>query len=187
MEEREAALAQREKGGSPLQSSSSGEDNTEPTYLVSVAEGLVVTQQESGRPADTVMERAGDRDAEQKWMIERGDEPDTVALKNVANNKYLTGKGEHYGKVTTGEKQWWKLEHDGDAVRPPGAYRLSLVGSPNVFLRHINGSPKVAMHTWSVCHPEFDVVNLESSAEYSPTAIARPVRNMVLERHINQF
>lgn len=136
--------------------SSSGGDSTQAIYLVSVAEGLVLTQQESGRPTDTVMERAGDRDAEQKWTVEHGDEPCTVALKNVANNKYLTGKAEHYGKVTTDERQWWKLEHDGDAVRPPGAYRLSPVGSPNVFLRHINGSPKVAMHTWSVCYPNLN-------------------------------
>lgn len=154
LEEREAILADRETGGSIVQISSSGKESTEPTYLVSVAKGLVVTHQQSGRPSDTVMERVGDRDEEQNWIVEGGDEPDTIALKNVANNKYLTGEGKHYGKVTTADdKRLWRLEHDGDAVRPPGAYRLSLVGSPKVFLRHINGSPKVAMHEWTVFYP----------------------------------
>ena len=176
----EATLGQKEKNSSSAQSSTPKGDSTEPIYLVSVAEGLAVTQQESGRPTDTVMERVGDRDAEQKWIVERGDEPDTIALKSVANNKYLTGEGKHYGDVTTGDKQLWKLEHDGDEVRPPGAYRLSLVGSPKrVFLRHINGSIKVAMHDWSVCYSKFTTKISELDTEHSYTAIERTLRDMV--------
>lgn len=126
-------------------------------YLASVSNGHVLAHQENGRPSGVVVENKGDRSDEQKWNVEYGDEPDTIALKCAANDKYLhCFEGKSWGKVGTGEKQWWKISnHD---VSAPGACRIGPVDFPDVFLNHHSGNTvrrgaagaKVHMYKWEV-------------------------------------
>jgi hypothetical protein len=122
-------------------------------YLVGVGTGHVLAQNKEGKPTGVVLENKGDHDDEQKWTVERGDEPDVVALKSVANGKYMNcPTAALYGEVGTGDKQWWKLSNDG--LTPNVACRFNLIGSPDHFL-YTNGSfldkgqnLKVWMNEW---------------------------------------
>ena len=133
-------------------------DSSKTFYLASVSNGHVLAQQENGRPSGVVVENRGDRGDEQKWTIEHGDEPNTIALKCAANGKYLhCYEGKSWGKVGTGEKQWWKISNDD--VSAPGACRIGPVDHPDVFLNHHSGNTvrrgaagtKVHMYKWEVC------------------------------------
>lgn len=135
--------------------------NPKPTYLSLVNPGYVLTYHESGRPSGVVMSHADSCGDDDKWIIEYGDEPNTVAIKSVSSGKYVVGEPKHEGTVGTSDsKQMWLIEHDGDKVRPPGSYRLSMVGTPELFLRAWNSSDfkpgqtgwRVVMHKWSVSH-----------------------------------
>jgi hypothetical protein len=97
----------------------------------------------------------------EKWTVEYGDKPDTVALKCVANDKYLTAEPKHYGKAfVRDEKEWWNVVYYKERVRVPGAYLLSLVSNPKVFLfasqagAVLPGRPgaKAFMHEWMVSY-----------------------------------
>ena len=126
-------------------------------YLASVSNGHVLAHQENSRPSGVVVENKGDRSDEQKWIVEYGDEPDTIALKCAANNKYLhCFEGKSWGKVGTGDKQWWKISNDD--VSAPGACRIGPVDFPDVYLNHHSGNTvrrgaagtKVHMYKWEV-------------------------------------
>jgi hypothetical protein len=128
------------------------------SYLVNIARGYVLTYEKSGRPSGVVVENLGDHDDEQKWIVEQGDEPDILAFKNAANGEYLyCTEARYLGKVKTGEKQWWKISYD--EVKAPGACRLSVVGTPDVFLNNADmnvrrpgaGNNEVYMRKWDVC------------------------------------
>lgn len=124
-----------------------------PVYLVSTQGGGVVTKQADNYPSGAVIELTGVKDDEQKWIPEFGEEPDTVALKNVANNQYLTASGENYKPVNTGEKTWWKMWYSD--VRAPGAFRLSVIGSPKENCIEVQGEDnkkvKLILYAWRVC------------------------------------
>lgn len=126
-------------------------------YLASVSNGHVLAHQENSRPSGVVVENKGDRGDEQKWIVEYGDEPNTVALKCAANDKYLhCFEGKSWGKVGTGDKQWWKISNDD--VSAPGACRIGPVDFPDVYLNHHSGNTvrrgasgaKVHMYKWEV-------------------------------------
>jgi hypothetical protein len=132
-----------------------------PTYLSCVFQGYVLTYQESGKPVGVSVGHAGDRGDAEKWLVEYGEEPNTVALKSLVTGKYLTAEPNKYRADVTvrDEIQWWDVEHDGDHVRPPGAYRLSLPGaSKKYFMGALNktsfwrGEPgwPVEMQEWNV-------------------------------------
>jgi hypothetical protein len=88
--------------------------------------------------SDIVVQHKGDRGDVQKWTIEYGDEPDTIALQCVANGKYLNSEAKLGGKVRVGDKQWWKMSVD--KYTPPGGCRLSpLVESPQPAFMHYPG------------------------------------------------
>lgn len=132
-------------------------DSSKTFYLASVSNGHVLAHQENARPSGVVVENKGDRDDEQKWTVEYGDEPNTVALKCAANGKYLhCFEGKSWGKVGTGDRQWWKISDDD--VSPPGACRLCPVDFPEIYLNHHSGNTvrrgaagtKVHMYKWEV-------------------------------------
>lgn len=136
-----------------------------PVYLLSAWKGRAVTQHEKRYPCGVVVEHAGFKDVEQKWLPEFGEEPDTVAIKSVANGEYLTAPAQYYKDATTGEKTWWKMSYD--EVRIPGAFRLSFAGSPEkTCLEHQNvdcTEAKLSMTWWIVCssyHFLYDVWTL---------------------------
>ena len=142
---------------SHTESYSSNSSSSTTFYLASVSNGHVLAHQENSRPSGVVVENKGDRGDEQKWTIEYGDEPNTVALKCVANDKYLhCFEGKSWGKVGTGDKQWWKISNDD--VSAPGACRIGPVEYPDVFLNHHSGNTvrrgaagtKVHMYKWEV-------------------------------------
>jgi hypothetical protein len=65
-------------------------------------------------PAASSSRTKGDHDDEQKRTVEFGDEPDLVALKCVANGKYMNSlEGGKNEGVKLGDKQWWKISNDG--------------------------------------------------------------------------
>ena len=126
-------------------------------YLASVSNGHVLAHQENNRPSGVVVENKGDRSNEQKWTVEYGDDPNTIALKCAANDKYLhCFEGKSWGKVGTGDKQWWKISNDD--VSAPGACRIGPVDFPDVYLNHHSGNTvrrgasgaKVHMYKWEV-------------------------------------
>jgi hypothetical protein len=125
-----------------------------PVYLVSAWKGRVVTEHPSSEPSGVVMEHAGFKDAEQKWIAEFGEEPDTVTLLSVSNKKYMTPTSKKYAHMAgTGEKIWWKISYDD--VRIPGAFRLSVAGGrDDLVLAYVNmegTSSMVKLDDWEVC------------------------------------
>jgi hypothetical protein len=127
--------------------------SSKPVYLVNSWKGRVVTQHEKNYPSGVVLEHAGFKGDEQKWIPEFGDEPDTVALKSVSNGKYMHAIGEQYKIAGTGEKTWWKMSYD--EVRIPGAFRLSVAGYPEAIVLETQSwdgtEVKLAMSRWKVC------------------------------------
>jgi hypothetical protein len=104
-------------------------NSPKPIYISSGQTGYVLTFQQSDRPSGVVTEHKGERGDEQKWTIEYGDTPDIIALRNVANGKYLyCYEAKHGGKVGMGEKQWWKIMVI--KYSPPGGCRLVPVDNP---------------------------------------------------------
>lgn len=95
--------------------------SSKPVYIVSYSKGNVVTLRENNNPSTVVLEAAGAKGDEQKWILEFGEEPDMVALKCVANNKYLRVPEGFAPPVQMGEKMWWKMGSNG--VHVPGADR----------------------------------------------------------------
>ena len=126
-------------------------------YIASVSNGHVLAHQENNRPSGVVVENKGDRGDEQKWTVEYSDEPNNIALKCAANDKYLHRfEGKSWGKVGTGDKQWWRISNDD--VSAPGACRIGPVDFPDVYLNHHSGNTvrrgaagaKVHMYKWEV-------------------------------------
>jgi hypothetical protein len=104
-------------------------------YLISQNYGYVLAYQENGKPSPLIVGYAGDRGDAEKWIVEQGDEPNTVALKSALNGQYLTGEKTDRGKVSLREeKQWWIIDHDNKDIHSPGAYRLRLAESPKYWL-----------------------------------------------------
>jgi len=98
-------------------------------YLVGIGTGHVLAHYKEDLSRGIVLENKGDHDDEQKWTVEFGDEPDLVALKCVANGKYMNSlEGGKNEGVKLGDKQWWKMSNDG--LTPNMACRFSLVSSP---------------------------------------------------------
>jgi hypothetical protein len=137
--------------------SSNSSNSSTAFYLASVSNGHVLAHQENSRPSGVVVENKGDRGNEQKWTVEYGDEPNTIALKCAANDKYLhCFEGKSWGKVGTGDKQWWKISNED--VSAPGACRIGPVDFPDVYLNHHSGNTvrrgaagaKVHMYKWEV-------------------------------------
>jgi hypothetical protein len=139
-------------------------DNTKAICMIHLIQGHTLAYQESGRPSGAALEYRGDHDKEQKWMIEAGDEPNMVALKCVANGKYLHAEPKKFGKVGTGDKQWWKILPGGDEgiIRPLGSCRLHVAENPEWFLYNCHerttsikpggtARNEVYMKWWSVC------------------------------------
>ena len=127
-------------------------------YVTSVSNGLVLANQPNSRPSGVVAANCGDKGDDEKWIIEAGDKPDVVALKNASNGQYLRAEGgRNSSKAGTGDKQWWAISRD--RVLAPGACSLSPVDYPNIYLNHFQGRavPKghvgmtVHMWQWEVC------------------------------------
>lgn len=127
-------------------------------YVTSVSNGLILANQPNSKPSGVVASNRGDKGDDEKWIIEAGDKPNVIALKNASNGKYLRAEGNRNGsKAGTGDKQWWTISSD--RVLAPGACSLSPVDYPNVFLNHFQGRavPKghvgmtVHMWQWEVC------------------------------------
>lgn len=122
-------------------------------YLTSVAAGLVLAHSPNGNPSGVVAQNEGDQDQAQKWTVEYGDQPDTIALRCCGNGEYLHANGgDCWATVGTGAKQWWKTSKEG--VTPPHACRLSPVEYPRVYLNHFQGlrvpigHPGMKVHMW---------------------------------------
>lgn len=133
-------------------------DSNKVFYVTSVSNGLILANQPNSKPSGVVASNRGDKGDDEKWIIEAGDKPNVVALKNASNGRYLRAEGGRNGsKAGTGDKQWWTISSD--RVLAPGACSLSPVDYPNVFLNHFQGRavPKghvgmtVHMWQWEVC------------------------------------
>jgi hypothetical protein len=107
-------------------------------YFTAVAYGHVLAYKEDNSPSGVVFKsKDGDRD-EEKWTVEYGEEPNTIALRCVANGKYLNSpKRARFNNVTAGDRQWWRMS--GDNVIAPGAFTLTPADSPTLFLNCMAG------------------------------------------------
>jgi len=122
-------------------------------YITSVTHGYVLADQPSGNPSGVVVANKGESGDREKWIVEAGDQPNVVALKNASNGKYLFADGgKSWAKASTGNKQWWKVSTDN--IIAMGACRLSPVEYPGVFLNHFQGRAakkgggQVKVHMW---------------------------------------
>jgi hypothetical protein len=112
-------------------------------YLYIAHRHYVLTYQKSRMPSGAVVDHKGRRkdEQEQQWTVEYGDEPDVIALRNVASGTYMRSeKPENYKAVGTGDKEWWKMSFDNT---PPRCFRLApMVGSKPIpyFLDYYGGS-----------------------------------------------
>jgi hypothetical protein len=90
-------------------------------YLVGVTTGHVLAQNTGDQQSSgVVLENKGEHDDEQKWTVEFGDRPDVVALKCVANGKYMNApESSGQASVGLGEKQWWWISNE--SITPRGA------------------------------------------------------------------
>jgi hypothetical protein len=126
-------------------------------YVTSVRCGYILAQQESGSPSGVVLQNRDKFNDEHKWTVEQGNEPNIIALRSVANGRYMScPQVKEYAKVDTGDKQWWRISNDG--VIPPGACRFSPVDSPDYALHWSgqsleqgNQGSKMDMYKWKVC------------------------------------
>jgi hypothetical protein len=83
---------------------------SKPVYIVSYSKGNVVTLRENNNPSAVVLGAAGAKGDEQKWILEFGEEPNMVASKCVANNKYLRILDGFAPSVHMGERMRWKMD-----------------------------------------------------------------------------
>jgi hypothetical protein len=130
-----SASAKKELAVRDTASAPKGGDS-KPMSLVLVRDGYAVTYQASGKPSvvNAGITEFGDNE---KWIIEYGDEPGTVAMKSIVNGKYLTGDPKAVTLKTIflrDDRQWWKLHNDDEKMCPPGAYALAMPEHPEHFL-----------------------------------------------------
>jgi hypothetical protein len=101
-----------------------------------------------------VFEYTRNRTDQHKWIVERGDEPDIIALKNVADGKYLCySMIKEFGEIFTGNKTWWRASTD---TTPVGSYRLVLMDNPKLSFKYSvgnypRGSTDLYKYQVSVC------------------------------------
>jgi hypothetical protein len=123
-----------------------------PVYLVNNWKGRVATQHQRAKSSAVVVHNAGAKGDEQKWILESGEEPHTIALKCVANGEYLHGIDEKFKPADTGEKTWWKMSYD--RVTIPGSFRLHLTGTDQKHWLECEGidntGAEIQMNVWQV-------------------------------------
>ena len=105
-------------------------------YLVGIGTGHVLAKNMKDKSGHVVLENKGENDDEQKWTVEFGDEPDLVALKCVADGKYMIspeiGARDNAGVILGDDKQWWKVSNDN--LTPNVACRFNLASRPEQFI-----------------------------------------------------
>lgn len=120
-------------------------------YVTSVSNGLVLANQPNSRPSGVVAANCGDKGDDEKWIIETGDKPNVVALKNASNGQYLRAEGgRNSAKAGTGVEEWWTISRD--RVFAPGACSLSPVDYPNFYLNHFQGRAVPKGHVGMTVH-----------------------------------
>nr|OQO29854.1 hypothetical protein B0A51_02012 [Rachicladosporium sp. CCFEE 5018] len=151
-------------------------------YLVSVSNGLVLAHCAAGNPSGVVAQNRGDKDSEQKWVVEAGDKENTIALKNVYSGKYLHANGGgNWATCGTGERQLWTVSKD--RVTPPGACTLQPVEYGKVYLNHFQGQrvpkghPGMKVHMWQWEEPWSFCLTwyfMDAEIGFGPTAVGAP-------------
>ena len=105
-------------------------DSTKAYYVTATTHGHLLAQLGSKASSRVVFEYTRNRTDQHKWIVERGDEPDIIALKNVADGKYLCySMIREFGEIFTGNKTWWRASTD---TTPVGSYRLVLMDNPKL-------------------------------------------------------
>ncbi len=94
-----------------------------------------------------------DSNKSQHWVVEAGEEANTVAFKNVADGQYLRNNEPNkinWGKIGVGEKQWWTLEQG----KTPGscAIRSNACTSGKSYLNDFQGKyqDNNYVHMWQM-------------------------------------
>lgn len=78
-------------------------------YIVAVSGGACIEKTQT-----EVVNKFRNNSTAQRWTIEYGDSPDTVAFRNVSNGEYLcfsSGTIQTHANTST-TKQWWTLEKE---------------------------------------------------------------------------
>lgn len=84
--------------------------STQAFYIVTVAGGKCL---ENTQSANGVLDCLPKDDKSQHWIIEPGDDENTIAIKSVADGRYLRNNEPqkiNWATIGMGEKQWWTLE-----------------------------------------------------------------------------
>ncbi|OQO10071.1 hypothetical protein B0A48_04427 [Cryoendolithus antarcticus] len=102
-------------------------------YIIAVGGGTVVTKANNG-----LFDKNANGSASQHWTVEYGEGENIVAFQNAETGQWLhCFAGNGYGKIDTGEKQWWTLE---EGPGSPGSYWLKSNDFPNAYLCNAYGA-----------------------------------------------
>ncbi|OQO06677.1 hypothetical protein B0A48_08464 [Cryoendolithus antarcticus] len=102
-------------------------------YIIAVGGGTVVTKANNG-----LFDKNANGSASQHWTVAYGDSENIVAFQNAETGQWLRCfAGNGYGKIDTGEKQWWTLE---EGPGSPGSYWLKSNDFPNAYLCNAYGA-----------------------------------------------
>ncbi|KAK6441503.1 hypothetical protein LTR95_002260 [Oleoguttula sp. CCFEE 5521] len=102
-------------------------------YIIAVGGGTVVTKANNG-----LFDKNANGSASQHWTVEYGEGENIVAFQNAETGQWLRCfAGNGYGKIDTGEKQWWTLE---EGPGSPGSYWLKSNDFPNAYLCNAYGA-----------------------------------------------
>jgi hypothetical protein len=134
-------------------------DGPKTFYVTTSNQGYPLTLNGEGSASGVTIANTTDYNKAHEWIVEHADkqqlaalrklvavetedEPNVVALKSVANGKYLYGGSyQEHGAVGTGPRQWWRIARD--RVAAPGACRLDLYayhGAPREYSLSWGGS-----------------------------------------------
>ncbi|KAK6419198.1 hypothetical protein LTR95_017086 [Oleoguttula sp. CCFEE 5521] len=101
--------------------------------IIAVGGGTVVTKVNNG-----LVDKNASGSASQHWTVEYGESSNIVAFQNAETGQWLRCfAGNGYGKIETGEKQWWTLE---EGPGSPGSYWLKCNDFPNAYLCNAYGA-----------------------------------------------
>nr|OQO20658.1 hypothetical protein B0A51_11017 [Rachicladosporium sp. CCFEE 5018] len=102
-------------------------------YIIAVGGGTVVTKANNG-----LFDKNANGSSSQHWTVEYGESENIVAFQNAETGQWLRCfAGNGYGKIDTGEKQWWTLE---EGPGSPGSYWLKSNDFPNAYLCNAYGA-----------------------------------------------
>ncbi|KAK5166733.1 uncharacterized protein LTR77_008277 [Saxophila tyrrhenica] len=143
-------------------------------YIVTVSGGKCLENTQTAQGVLDCLPK--DNDKRQHWVLETGEEPNTVAFKSCADGQYLRNNEPNkinWGRIGVGEKQWWTLE--GSPTPKSCLIRSNACTSGASYLNDFEGvyRDNNYVHMWQMVKAReywlaWWIVDAESSASFNP-------------------